>query len=224
MYKIITHNLVPDYNFFVIPNVTSNAISYPNPIIHQVKLQKPVFARDTSISIALDSTFQPISGAYTDSSKYPLYLNTVLYFKDGDEYKSIQIVDDNYGITTTFSTVNIKISKQAISINAIAQTYLAAPASGIKADMNVSNMNVPTLTIQYPFQCRISQDIQTMGEKCVYIFFAKDYEQKRSYEIGVVQLKPPINDTSRVIQGNLKVPWQSECNDETERRLWGMSP
>jgi hypothetical protein len=129
----------------------------------------------------------------------------------------IQIVDDNYSITTTFSTVNIRMPKQAITINAIAQSYLAAPASGIKADMNVS-----TLTIRYPFQCRISHDIQTMGDECAHIFFAKDYEQKRSYEIGVVQLNPPIKDTLRVIQGNLSSS-PSECNDETERRLWGMS-
>jgi hypothetical protein len=216
MSKAIPQNSIPDYKFYVIPNVTSNA-SYPSPTIHQVKLQKPILDRDTSISIALDSTFEPISGAYNASSKYPLYLNTILYFKDGDEYKSIQIVDDNYSITTTFSTVNIRMPKQAITINAIAQSYLAAPDSGIRADRNGS-----ILTIQYPSQCRIGQTIQTMGDECAHIFFAKDYGQKRSYEIGVVQLAPPSNDTSRVIQGNLSSS-PSECNDKTERRLWGMS-
>jgi hypothetical protein len=215
MSKDIPQNSITDYKFYVIPNVTSNA-SYPSPTIHQVKLQKPILDRDTSISIALDSTFEPISGAYNASSKYPLYLNTILYFKDGDEYKSIQIVDDNYSITTTFSTVNIRMPKQAITINAIAQSYLAAPDSGIRADRNGS-----ILTIQYPSQCRIGQTIQTMGDDLADIFFAKDYGQKRSYEIGVVQLKHPINDTLRVIQGNLRR--QSECNDETERMRWGMS-
>jgi hypothetical protein len=217
MSKAIPQNSIPDYKFYVIPNATSST-SCLTPAVHQVKLQKPIFARDTSISIALDSTFEPISGAYNASSKYPLYLNTLLYFKDGDEYKSIQIVDDNYGITTTFSTVNIKGSEQAISINAISQSYLAAPASGIRADRKGS-----ILTIRDPFRRgRINQDIQTMGDDLAHIFFAKDYEQKRSHEVGIVQLAPSSNDTLRVIQGNLS-SLPLECNDETERRLWGMS-
>ena len=214
----IPQNSIPDYKFYIIPNVTSNVTSCASPTIHQVKLKEPVLFGATSISIALDNTFEPILGAYTASSKYSLYLNTLLYFKDGDEYKSIEIVDDNYGITTTFSTVNIRRSKQAITINAIAQSYLAAPASGIRADRNGS-----ILTIRDPFRRgRINQDIQTMGDNLAYIFFAKDYEQKRFHEVGIVQLAPSSNDTSCVIQGNLQ-DLQSESNDRTERMRWGMS-
>jgi hypothetical protein len=205
------------YKFYIIPDATTSNTICAIPTTHQLKLQRPICARDESIYIALDSNF--ILGAYTADSRYPLYSNTLLYFEDGDGYKLIEIADDNhvYDLTTTGSIVPIKISKQAITINAIAQSYLAAPASGIQADSHGSR-----LTIGYPSQCRVSQDIQTMGDKCAYIFFAKDYEQKRSYEIGVVQLEPPSSDTSRVIQGNLK-SLRSESNDKTERMRWGMS-
>jgi hypothetical protein len=215
----IAQKSTPDNKFYVIPALTSNT-SYPTPTIHQVKLHKPIVAGDTSISIALDNTFEPISGAYTASSKYPLYLNTLLYFKDGDDYKLIEIVDDNYAynLTTTVSIVPIKRSRQAIPINAIAQSYLAAPASGIQAHRNGS-----ILTIRDPSRRgRINQDIQTMGNNLAYIFFAKDYEQKKSHEVGVVQLAPSSNDTSRAIQCNLQrlLP---ESNDKIQRMLWGMS-
>ena len=215
----ISQKLTADHKFYVIPALTSNT-SYPNPTIHQVKLEKSICVGDTSISIALDSTFQPISGAYTASSRYPLYVSTLLYFKDANDYEPIEILDDNraYDLTTTAFVVPITISRQAIPISAIAQSYLAAPAIGIQADRNGS-----ILTIRDTFcRGRINQDIQTMGNNLAYIFFAKDYEQKRSNEVGVVQLTPSSNDTSPVIQCNLQ-SLSSESKDKTERMLWGMS-
>lgn len=215
----ISQKLTADRKLYVIPALTSNT-SYPNPTIHQVKLEKPICIGDTSISIALDSTFEPISGSYTASSRYPLYVSTLLYFKDANDYEPIEILEDNraYDLTTTAFEVPITRSRQAIPISAIAQSYLAAPAIGIQADRNGS-----ILTIRDPRRGgRISQDIQTMGNNLDYIFFAKDYEQRRHHEIGVVQLAPPGNDTSCVIQGNLQSP-PLQSNDQTERILWGMS-
>jgi hypothetical protein len=215
----IPQKLMPNYKLYIIPDSTSNT-SYRNPTIHQIKLENPVCIGDTSISISLDSTFQPISGAYTASSRHPLYTSTLLYFKNENDYEPIEIVDDNraYNLTTTVSRVPIKRSKQAIPINAIAQSYLAALASGIQADKNGGE-----LTIRDPFRRgRINQDIQTMGNNLTFVFFAKDYQQTKPHEVGVVQLAPPSNDTSCVIRGNLQ-SLQPASNDKTERTLWGMS-
>jgi hypothetical protein len=226
----VNSSIIPKslHKFYAIPKPTSLVI----PQIHQLKLVRPINVMDKSIYIALDSNFTPISGNYTDSSKYPLYANTYLYFYDGASYHQIEILDNNglpNDITITATEVPINRSTVAIPVTATAKSYLAVLCNGIQADStsNVLNIRGDHTTEDSHSYWNI---IHAIGSQLGYVFFAKDY-YCRFHEIGIVQLTKPSTTTGGInLQGQIQSLNRWNENPPLsdidiiidERRYWGM--
>ena len=112
----------------------------PTPIQHQLVLDSVVAIGDQTISVKLDATFTPSSGAYTSSSSYALYPGTYLYFTDGVGYDQFEVLENvaAYNMTLTASTVRVQRSTVTLPITSVASTYLAAKICVQKAPTTVN--------------------------------------------------------------------------------------
>lgn len=112
----------------------------PEPIEHRLVLGAAAVIGATTLSLLLDSTFIPSSGAYTAASSYPLYPGTFLYLFDGTNFQQVEVLDGvgAYNMTTTASTVRIKRLTVPLPITSTANTYLAAKICVQKAPTTVN--------------------------------------------------------------------------------------
>jgi hypothetical protein len=195
-------------NISIVPNLNCSAA----PVTHQV-ITTATAVGATQISLALDSTFVPASGAYTASSRYALTPGTILQF--GSVYVEVTDTlsgDGVYFITTTAQQVNVKrLTAPIIAANLTASTYFA-----IKLCLKSSNITTNTTQVDNTTNCTgalftqvnvgymqmldlagfvASKDygfylLQTLGKQLQACFFLVDYNGRFSRG-GIVQLTDP---------------------------------
>jgi hypothetical protein len=192
----------------IVPNLNCSTV----PVTHQVVLASAVAIGDTTISVRLDSTYTPTSGAYSAASKYSLTPGTILNFAGN----LVEVVDTNTGdgvyfITTTAQPVNVKRIKTAIATAATALTYFAII-------LCLKNSNITTNSTQVDNTTNCSQELFTqvtvgymkmldlagfvaskdygyyllseLGKTLKSVFYAIDYDGRFS-STGVAQLTDP---------------------------------
>ena len=195
-------------NVSIVPNLNCS----PVPVKHQVKLSVAAAIGDTSISLQLDSTFTPTSGAYTAASRYALTPGTILRLGTVD----VEVTDTNNGdgvyfITTTAQVVNVRRLKVSILTTAVAQTYFA-----IKLCLKNSNITTNSTQVDNTTNCTgtlftqitvgymkmldmagflASKDygyevLRLLGKDLQAVFFCIDYDNRFSNS-GVAQLTDP---------------------------------
>lgn len=133
-----------DVKAYIVPN----PLCLDAPVIHQIALDAAVPINATSISIKLDSTFTPTSGAYTANSSYALYPGTLLYFVVGAVTTVVEVLESAtpYDIKLAASTVKVRRVRTPIAIAGIAQTLFAAPLCTQKFDVTASNTSQDNTT------------------------------------------------------------------------------
>lgn len=192
----------------IVPNLNCSAA----PVTHQVVTAAAAAIGDTVLSLKLDSTYTPISGAYTASSKYPLTPGTILAFGSN----LVEVTADTAGngvyfITTTAQNVNVRRLTVAVASAASSNTYFA-----IQLCLKSSNVTTNTTQIDNTTNCTgslftqvnvgymkmldlagflSSQDygyyiLSTLGRDLQSVFYAIDYDT-RFLDSGVAQLTDP---------------------------------
>jgi hypothetical protein len=110
---------------FLCPEVVCGEI---NPVIHRVTLSAPASTGSSTLTLTLDTSFTPSSGAYTTLSSFTLVAGVTLYFVGG----AVKVVNDPQGkdfytITTAPTTIRVLPISQPLGIGDISTTYFAFP-------------------------------------------------------------------------------------------------
>lgn len=133
------------------------------PVLHRVKISTVATVSGTSIGLQLDTTFTPITGAYTAQSAVPVYANTVLKF--GASAVPVKVVKDailtTAGVTVEISPANAAVA--ALTTTATADSYLAG-----RICLETKNITTNAQTAQANEDCGDNLLVQ------VYTGFTKD--------------------------------------------------
>lgn len=192
----------------IIPNTDCSA----SPTLHQVVTTVAAVPGDTRLTLRLDPTFTPSSGAYTAASKYALTPGNILVV-GGIQVEVAEPTDGSgvYFITTTAQAINVVFLKVAVPVGAAATTYFAISLCLKKADITTNTTAIDNTTnctgvlftqINVGYMKMLDMAgfltskeygyylLKLLGKDLQSAFFAIDYD-RRFFNRGVVQLTDP---------------------------------
>ena len=192
----------------IVPNTTCASA----PTLHQLKTSIVAVVGESSMSIQLDSTFIPTSGAYTAASRFALVPGSIIDFGG----VKVEVADATNGsgvyfISTAAQVVNVVRLTDVVPVDATAETFFAVPLCLKSSNINTSSTQVDNttnctgtlftqITTGYMKTLEMagflaSNDfgyftLSSLGKDLKSIFFAIDYDG-RFLTVGLAQLTDP---------------------------------